>query len=143
MRKSDKLGGKWIPKNKYGVKDEAAFLVKHEAQEKALADYIDIVERSLLRRNLKTGVRAADYIDQQVSVGKESFKITMEGSFAAAYYGGPTGFPRFLQYLLANNWHPDLRSVEQGGKLTHKEVEDYNEMLWRLREFGNVKYRKN
>ena len=136
--------GKWIPKNKYGVKDEAVFLANHEAQERALADYVVKLDGYLRAQEPLTGVRATDHIGQQV-VGvlaqqkpdtNKTFKISLSGLIAAGHRRGAKDVAKYLQHQKLNNWFSDF------SKLSKDRREAFEGIETRLREFESIKYLK-
>ncbi|MBI3706293.1 MAG: hypothetical protein HY246_01175 [Proteobacteria bacterium] len=125
--------GSWNPHNRYGARNEAAFLANPATQERAIDDYLDLVEDRLQRNG------STLHINQQFrgSLGT-TVTITMAGLIAAAHRYGQTNVRRYLNYLIRNNWASDFSTLlprERGRLRAFQEIET------RLREFEAVPLR--
>jgi len=126
--------GKWNPNNKYGAKNEEAFLDDPVAQEKALADYTAINEGYLSK--LVNGFRATDHIGKKIKVNNKEVTVTKNGLIAAAHRAGAGMVRAYLRHQARNNWTSDF------GTLDPETAEHFGFIELRLQTFEKIPYRK-
>lgn len=126
--------GRWNAENRYGARTEQEFLDDPFAQERAVADYLRDNERQLQQRD------AYSFIGREfIGMSGERITITEAGLAAAAHRAGA---PRVMEYLRdlhsRNSGSNAWRTYREG--LTPAQIERYNELEARLREFERARY---
>lgn len=115
-------GGSWT--GKYGTHSDAGFLANQEAQEKALSDYLNGIDRQLRTNG------SFDYLERQIDGIRARFTVTRAGLLAAAHREGALATREYLD---------KLRSVgftSNAARLTSRDLR----VETRLRTFATVPY---
>ncbi len=126
--------GSWNAENPYGARTEQEFLNNPAAQERALAAYLSDNERQLQQRG------AYSFIGREfIGMSGERITITEAGLAAAAHRAGAPRVIGYLRDLQSRNSESNAwRAYREG--LTPAQIERYNELEARLREFEHARY---
>lgn len=114
--------GRWT--GKYGIHSRTEFLADPEAQEKALSDYLDDLERQLWANG------AFAHISETIDGLKARFPVTLAGILAAAHREGARATADYLDRVKANA----LTSIGLLLKPADRPIET------RLRTFSGARY---
>lgn len=114
--------GSWT--GKYGIHSRAEFLADAEAQEKALTDYLDDLERQLRANGAFT------HVSETIDGLRVRFPITSAGILAAAHREGPVATRDYLNRIERNG------STSKGLALSRQE----RAIETRLRTFSDASY---
>lgn len=123
--------GAWNRQNRYGARTMQEFLALPIAQERALADYVSILENQL-----ETNGSMA-YLDQRIEGVVHPFTVAMPGLVAAAHRGGARGVRNYLGYIEDRHWTSDVDRIPD-----RRRRDMYSAIESRLREFRGIPYRR-
>ena len=118
--------GSWT--GRFGITSDEEFLADPEAQEHALAEYLERTRRNAVAEGVFT--RLGKTIDGIVA----PFEITEAGIMAAAHRMGATKLREYLEHIEATGWRSDPTTFPEGRN------DDYRAVEKRLREFSQEKY---
>lgn len=119
--------GTWT--GRFGIASDDAFLANPEAQEHALAEYLERTRKNAVAEGVFS--RLGKTIDGIVA----PFEITETGIMAAAHRMGAGKLREYLEHIESTSWRSDPTTFPEG-----EEGEKYRAIEKRLREFSQEKY---
>jgi hypothetical protein len=118
--------GSWT--GRFGITSDEEFLASPEAQEHALAEYLE--------RNRKYAVANGifGYLGKTIDGSVAPFEVTEAGIMAAAHRMGARKLREYLEHIEATGWRSDPTTFPKD------QEDDYRAIETRLREFSQEKY---